>query len=166
VEQEGIRRAWLEIERSNIVLLLIDDQQGRSHEEEEILSQLPDNLRVIEVHNKIDLTGREAGEHEGIFGISARDGSGMTALKELLKAHMGYQGVEEDQFIARRRHLHALSTACQHVEEARRQLQEFNAGELMAEELRAAHEALGEITGKMSADDLLGEIFSSFCIGK
>lgn len=166
VEQEGIRRAWLEIERSNIVLLLIDDQQGRSQEEEEILNQLPGNLRVIEVHNKIDLTGREAGEVGGILGISARDGSGMTALKDLLKSHMGYQGIEEDQFIARRRHLHALNTAHKHLEEAKRQLKEFNAGELMAEELRVAHDALGQITGKMSADDLLGEIFSSFCIGK
>jgi tRNA modification GTPase len=166
VEQEGIRRAWQEIERSNIVLLLIDDQQGRSHEEESILKQLPENLRIIEVHNKIDLTGRAAGEHEGIFGISAKDGSGMDALKTLLKVHMGYQGSEEDQFIARRRHLHALNIAQRHIQEASIQLKEFNAGELMAEELRTAHEALGEITGKMSADDLLGEIFSSFCIGK
>jgi tRNA modification GTPase len=166
VEQEGIRRAWLAIEQADLMILLIDDTQGRDDETLAIISQLPETLRVIEVHNKIDLTGRAEGLNEEIFGISAQNGSGIESLRVLIKQHMGYEGVGEGQFLARRRHLQALEQAHQHVHAAREQLEVFHAGELMAEELKQAHDALGEITGKMTPDDLLGEIFSSFCIGK
>jgi len=166
VEQEGIRRAWQAIEQADLMILLIDDTQGRDDETLAIISQLPETLRVIEVHNKIDLTGRAEGLNDEILGISAQNGSGIEALRILIKQHMGYEGGGEGQFLARRRHLQALEQAHQHVHAAREQLEVFHAGELMAEELKQAHDALGEITGKMTPDDLLGEIFSSFCIGK
>jgi len=166
VEQEGIRRAWQAIEQADLMILLIDDTQGRDDETLAIISQLPETLRVIEVHNKIDLTGRAEGLNDEIFGISAQNGTGIEALRILIKQHMGYEGEGEGQFLARRRHLQALEQAHQHVHAAREQLEVFHAGELMAEELKQAHDALGEITGKMTPDDLLGEIFSSFCIGK
>lgn len=166
VEQEGIRRAWLAIEQADLMLMLMDDTRGKDIEERAILKRLPEGLRVIEVYNKIDLSGRPAGRHGNELGISAHTGAGMSELKSTLKEHMGFHAVEEGQFLARRRHLHALQHAQEHVRAAREQLETFQAGELMAEELRLAHDNLGEITGKMTADDLLGEIFSSFCIGK
>jgi tRNA modification GTPase len=166
VEQEGIRRAWQAIEQADVMLMLMDDTRGRDIEEQAILERLPERLRVIEVYNKIDLSGRPAGRHGNELGISARTGAGISDLKSALKEHMGFHVVEEGQFLARRRHLHALQRAENHVTAAREQLETFHAGELMAEELRLAHDSLGEITGKMTADDLLGEIFSSFCIGK
>jgi tRNA modification GTPase len=166
VEQEGIRRAWQAIEQADMLLLLIDDTMGKGEEERVIRERLPENLRVIEIYNKIDLSQRPEGLHGEELGISAQTGAGIDALKGLLKQHMGFHGTEEGQFLARRRHLHALEKAQEHVVSARQQLEVFNAGELMAEELRQAHDHLGEITGKMTSDDLLGAIFSSFCIGK
>jgi len=166
VEQEGIRRAWQAIEQADILLLLIDDSQSSDDEAARIRDRLPPGLRVIEVYNKIDISHRPEGLHGDEMGISAHTGAGIEALKQLLKEHMGFHGIEEGQFLARRRHLHALEKAQAHVNAARVQLEVYNAGELMAEELRQAHDHLGEITGKMTSDDLLGAIFSSFCIGK
>lgn len=166
VEQEGIRRAWQAIEQADILLLLIDDSQDKSVEEGLIRDRLPAELRVIEVYNKIDISHRPEGLHGDEIGISAHTGAGIDDLKQLLKEHMGFHDIEEGQFLARRRHLHALEKAQDHVISAREQLEVYNAGELMAEELRQAHDHLGEITGKMTSDDLLGAIFSSFCIGK
>jgi tRNA modification GTPase len=166
VEQEGIRRAWQAIEQADLMLMLIDDTSGKDIEERAILERLPARLGVIEVYNKIDLSGRPAGRHGNELGISAHTGAGISDLKTALKEHMGFHSVEEGQFLARRRHLHALQHAQENVLAAREQLEIFHAGELMAEELRLAHDNLGEITGKMTADDLLGQIFSSFCIGK
>jgi tRNA modification GTPase len=166
VEQEGIRRAWQAIEQADILLLLIDDSQGKDDEAALIRDRLPPDLRVIEVYNKIDISQRPEGLYGDEMGISAHTGAGIDALKQLLKEHMGFHDIEEGQFLARRRHLHALERAQAHVIAAREQLEVYNAGELMAEELRQAHDHLGEITGKMTSDDLLGAIFSSFCIGK
>jgi tRNA modification GTPase len=166
VEQEGIRRAWQAIEQADLLLLLIDDSLGKAEEESQIRDRLPENLRVIEVYNKIDISQRPEGLHGEEIGISAQTGAGIDQLKLLLKEHMGFHDVEEGQFLARRRHLHALERAQLHVISAREQLEVYNAGELMAEELRQAHDHLGEITGKMTSDELLGAIFSSFCIGK
>lgn len=166
VEQEGIRRAWQAIEQADILLLLIDDSQSSDDEAALIRDRLPPGLRVIEVYNKIDISHRPEGLHGDEMGISAHTGAGIEALKQLLKEHMGFHDIEEGQFLARRRHLHALEKAQAHVNAARVQLEVYNAGELMAEELRQAHDHLGEITGKMTSDDLLGAIFSSFCIGK
>lgn len=101
-----------------------------------------------------------------MIGLSAKTGEGVETLIGHLKATMGYQGEESGEFIARRRHLEALKKARKHLDSGRRALDQSLSGELLAEDLRQAQMALSEITGEFTADDLLGEIFSSFCIGK
>ena len=166
VEKIGIERAWREVEKADLVLLLVDDTQVATEEHSSILAKLPTNIPVLTVHNKVDLSGKAAGKQANHLYISAKQGLGLDVLKAELKARMGYQGEREDTFMARRRHLQALELTQAAVERAEQQLVVFNAGELMAEELRLAQDALGQITGKFTSDDLLGEIFSSFCIGK
>lgn len=169
IEQEGIRRAWAEIERADRVLLLLDDRHSIGEAEQAILERLPRHLPVTIIHNKIDLSGRAAGssEHNGRWHIhlSARSGEGLDQLRQHLMQSMGYQTASEGLFSARRRHLDALEQAATALQRGQQQLQ-HGAGELLAEELLQAQNALGEITGSFSADDLLGRIFSSFCIGK
>lgn len=165
VEKIGIERAWQAIEKADIALLLL----GESHtvtNSDEIVKKLPESLPLLVVQNKIDLAKEEAGKRDDKIYISAKHDLGIDVLKEELKQRMGYQNNGEDVFIARRRHLRALENTRQLVNNAEIQLVEFNAGELMAEELRLAQDELGQITGKFTSDDLLGEIFSSFCIGK
>ncbi len=166
VEKIGIERAWQEVHKADLIVLLVDDTQPDDPENAVILAKLPERLPRLTVHNKVDLSGKTAGKQGEHVYISAKQGLGMEALKAELKTRMGYQGESEDTFIARRRHLEALSATQIAVENAEYQLRTFNAGELMAEELRTAQDALGQITGKFTSDDLLGEIFSSFCIGK
>lgn len=166
VEKIGIERAWREVEKADLVLMLVDDTQAAVDEHTAILAQLPAKIPVLIVHNKVDLTGKSVGKQGQHLYISAKQGLGLEVLKAELKACMGYQGEREDSFMARRRHLQALHTTQTAIERAEEQLLVFNAGELMAEELRLAQDALGQITGKFTSDDLLGEIFSSFCIGK
>lgn len=166
VEKIGIERAWQEVHKADLIVLLVDDTQPDDPENAVILAKLPERLPRLTVHNKVDLSGKTAGKQGEHVYISAKQGLGMEALKAELKTRMGYQGESEDTFIARRRHLEALSATQTAVENAEYQLRTFNAGELMAEELRTAQDALGQITGKFTSDDLLGEIFSSFCIGK
>lgn len=165
VEKIGIERAWQEINKADLVLLLTDnhDDQGAN---DALLAQIPATIPRLTVHNKIDLSGKPAGKQGEHVYISAKLGLGIDELRTELKSAMGYQGEAEDTFIARRRHLQALEQASAAVERAEQQLLIFNAGELMAEELRIAQDALGQITGRFTPDDLLGEIFSSFCIGK
>ncbi|WP_018953436.1 tRNA uridine-5-carboxymethylaminomethyl(34) synthesis GTPase MnmE [Thioalkalivibrio sulfidiphilus] len=165
VEQEGIRRAWAEIEAADAVLLVVDDALGEGEEEAAIRARLPAHLPVICVHNKIDLTARAPGEQGGILYLSAQDGQGVDSLREHLKARAGFSG-GEGLFLARRRHLDALSRTVGHVATARDALAAGAGPELVAEDLRLAQETLGEITGRFSSDDLLGRIFSTFCIGK
>ena len=166
VEKIGIERAWQEVHKADLILLLVDDTQLDDAENAAILAQLPEGLPRLTVHNKVDLSGKTAGKQGEHLYISAKQGLGIEALKAELKTRMGYQGEAEDTFIARRRHLEALAATQTAVEQAEWQLRACNAGELMAEELRTAQDALGQITGKFTPDDLLGEIFSSFCIGK
>lgn len=166
VEQEGIRRAWREIEQADLVLLLLDGTRGPTAEDAAILDQLPERLPVLRVHNKIDLTDVAFGAHDGELFISAREGHGVAELIDHLKHMVGYHEEAEDVFIARRRHLDALARTEAHVLAGEEHLRVTRAGELLAEELRLAQEALGEITGKFTSDELLGRIFSSFCIGK
>lgn len=170
VEQEGIRRTWLEIEQADCVLLLLDDRQGFGTAEHELLSRLPRQLPVTRVFNKIDLSGSPAEMLEDEHGIkvklSAKTGAGIDLLRDHLKTRVGYQGSADGVFMARRRHLDALERARGHIEKGFQQLQTRHAGELLAEELRLAQQALGEITGEVSSDELLGRIFTSFCIGK
>lgn len=166
VEKIGIERAWKEIERADLILLLVDDTRHDEPENADILTRLPPHLPRITVHNKIDLSGKQPGKQGEHIYISAKHAQGIEALRAELKTRMGYQGEAEGTFIARRRHLQALEETQLAVERAEFQLRAFNAGELMAEELRLAQDTLGQITGKFTPDDLLGEIFSSFCIGK
>ncbi len=165
VEQEGIRRAWREIEQADRVLLLVDDQQGMSEEDRQTLQQMGE-VPVTIVRTKIDLSGSDAGLYNGELAISSKDGQGMDTLCDFLKQTAGYQASGEGTFLARRRHLEALQQARCSLEQGRKQLNDFHAGELLAEELRQVQEALSEITGEFTSDDLLGKIFSTFCIGK
>lgn len=165
VEQEGIRRAWKEIEQADRVLLLVDDQSGMTEDEQQMLQQMG-KVPVTIVRTKIDLSGTSAGLSNGQIAISSRSGQGMEVLRDFLKQMVGYQASGEGTFLARRRHLEALQQARCSLEQGRKQLSDFHAGELLAEELRQAQEALSEITGEFTSDDLLGKIFSSFCIGK
>ncbi|HPE59921.1 MAG TPA: tRNA uridine-5-carboxymethylaminomethyl(34) synthesis GTPase MnmE [Thiolinea sp.] len=166
VEKIGIARAWQAAEQADMILLLVDDAEPDHPENAGILARLPDGLARLTVHNKIDLSGSPPGRRGTHLYISAKYHQGIDTLRDALKARMGYQESTEDVFIARRRHLQALAQTRAALERAQEQLQAFNAAELVAEELREAQEALGQITGRFTSDDLLGEIFSSFCIGK
>jgi tRNA modification GTPase len=166
VEREGVRRAWREIEAADLVLLLADATLGLGEQERTLVSGLPQGVAVLKVWNKIDMTGQAPGEREGMFYISATSGAGLEALRQRLKSRMGYQDGSEGVYMARRRHLEALGQTREALEHARIQLREQRAVELLAEELRQAQHALDEITGVFTTDDLLGWIFSGFCIGK
>ncbi len=170
VEQEGIRRAWAAIEAADRVLLLLDDRHGVGKAEEAIRARLPSHLPITLVHNKIDLSGHPVGLFEGPFGptlyMSAHTHAGLDLLRRHLKEAMGFEGAVEGNFIARRRHLEALRQTQHHLQQGLEQIELYRAGELLAEELRLAQERLGEITGRFTSDDLLGRIFTEFCIGK
>lgn len=170
VERIGIERSWKEIERSDVVLLLVDARTGVTDADREILERLPKTLQRVTLYNKIDLAKREAERHDEADGVaislSAKANRGIDLLRQELLRIAGWHQTE-DVFIARERHLRALSKAQEHVAAARRVVEGiFPALELFAEELRLAQHALGEITGEFTADDLLGVIFSRFCIGK
>lgn len=164
VEQEGIRRAHQEIAQADVVIRVRD--ATKNFQTDELIFNQP----VIEVLNKIDLLNQSpaVNEHQGktTISISAKSGDGIELLKSHIKNHVGFHAEEDGVFLARRRHLDALSRAKTHVEASLTQLREARAGELAAEDLRLAHLALCEITGEFTSDDLLGRIFSSFCIGK
>ena len=171
VEAEGIRRATVEMARADRVLFIIDtvnDPDARAFTEER--SRLPPEVPVTIVLNKIDLaTGIPLSDTTGgppRVAISARTGAGLDVLRAHLRDSMGYQVADAGTVSARARHLEALTRARRHVDAAEAQLRESRAGELVAEELRHAQIALGEITGTVTSNDLLGRIFSSFCIGK
>jgi tRNA modification GTPase len=171
IEREGIRRAEAEIARADRVLFVIDtpdDPDGRAFTEER--QRLPSNVPVTLVFNKCDLARGipVADTYSGPprVTLSALSGDGLDLLRQHLKSCMGFLTAESGTVSARQRHLDALTRARAHVDEAARQLQERRAGELVAEELRVAQQALGEITGEFTTDDLLGRIFSTFCIGK
>jgi tRNA modification GTPase len=166
IEREGIRRAWREIEAADLVLLLIDDSQGYGVQEARITGNLPIHIPILKVWNKIDLGSKKPGIRDNEVFISARTGAGLEALRKRLIAQVGYEDRTEGVFIARRRHLQALEQAERTLRAASEQLHAHRAGELMAEELRRAQQALGTITGEVTSDELLGKIFASFCIGK
>ncbi len=168
VEQEGIRRAWGEIEKADLILYLVDSVSGLQLEDEQFLARLRAAAPPLTVlYTKQDLIATEAIlDPSNTLRISAKSGTGMQQLTAHLKQQIGYQAAGEGGFMARRRHLQALDTAWQHLQNGIEQLQVRRAGELLAEELRLMQVALNEITGEFSSDDLLGRIFSSFCIGK
>jgi tRNA modification GTPase len=174
VEQIGIERAWQEILQADRVLFMVDSTTTDATCPQDIwpefIERLPATLGVTVVRNKADLTGEQIGANaEGntpVFNISAKTNQGIDALRDHLKSCIGFEASTEGSFIARRRHLDALARAMEHLEIGEHQLHNHLAGELLAEELRLTQQQLNEITGEFSSDDLLGRIFSSFCIGK
>jgi len=168
IEQEGVRRAWKEIEQCDRLLYVID-AQTKDDIPEDIYNLIPENTGLSVVFNKTDLCGEqnrvvEANTRTEIY-LSARSGEGVELLRQHLKQCMGYEKHTEGQFIARRRHITAINNASSHLNAAKQCLQN-NAGELLAEELKLAQQGLSSITGEFTSDDLLGRIFADFCIGK
>ncbi|ATO35473.1 tRNA modification GTPase MnmE [Dickeya dianthicola] len=174
VERIGIERAWQEIEQADRVLFMVDGTTTDAVEPAaiwpEFMARLPSRLPITVVRNKADVTGEPLGIEEvntySLIRLSARTGDGVDLLRDHLKQSMGFTSNTEGGFLARRRHLQALEQAAQHLQQGHEQLVGAYAGELLAEELRLAQQALSEITGEFTSDDLLGRIFSSFCIGK
>jgi tRNA modification GTPase len=170
VEQEGIARALAAAENADILILLIEHGQSAGTEERRLLEKTGADKKVIIVYNKIDLygaqpeTGRNNGHTE--IHLSAKTGAGLDLFVGHLKETLGMQDISEDVFTARKRHLDALKRTGASLEKALELVRQRAAPELLAEELRLAQQSLGEITGDFVADDLLGEIFSRFCIGK
>ncbi|MCB1924580.1 MAG: tRNA uridine-5-carboxymethylaminomethyl(34) synthesis GTPase MnmE [Gammaproteobacteria bacterium] len=169
VEREGVRRARAQIARADHALWVFDgisDADGHGL----ATADLPASLSVTRVRNKADISGKPVGitEGNGVIEIhlSAKTGEGVDLLREHLKHLMAYQGTDEGDFSARRRHLDAIEQARDALQRGEHALRHAQAGELLAEELRIAQQSLSTITGEFSADDLLGEIFASFCIGK
>lgn len=167
VERIGIERTWQAVERADLALVLVDSRDGVDDALDGILAKLPAALPRVFVFNKIDLVGgapREAhiGDQPAVY-LSARTAAGVELLKARLLAMIGFAGGDEGVFSARARHLDAIGRADEHLHLAALSMQRL---ELMAEELRLAQNALSEITGAFTPDDLLGVIFSRFCIGK
>ena len=170
VEAIGISRTWQAIEKADVLLLVVDAASGVAVRDREIIARLPQRLPHVVVFNKIDLAGEPARTAEPANAggethvwLSAKTGEGMDLLRRTLLSIAGWQATGEDLFLARERHIVALARASECLERAEIVLGET---ELFAEELRLAQHELGTITGEYSADDLLGEIFSRFCIGK
>ncbi len=166
VEAEGIRRAREALKNADGVLWIQDASEGEAGDLDE---DIPDEIPVIILRNKIDLSGDVPGplqDNATILNVSARTGAGIDDLRETVRQLAGYRDLGEGAFTARRRHVEAIAMAAAHFQRGREALEKHKAGELLAEDLRLSHEALGEVTGTLSSDDLLGRIFSEFCIGK
>jgi len=167
IEREGIKRAHEEISKADRVLLVID---ALNPESQSIQKILPADIKVTKIYNKIDLLDLEPeiieSDQTTQIYLSIKHSKGLDLLTNHLKKCMGFNSETEDVFIARRRHIEAIDRATTAVESALHQLTVIQAGELVADELRQAQNALSEITGQLTSDDLLGKIFSSFCIGK
>ena len=167
VEMAGMDRAWKAIEKGDVVVLLMDARQGETVEDRNILQRLPQALPVVRVMNKIDLlagqAARESTDGGRTLWLSARTGAGIELLRHALLEIVGWQADGEGIYMARERHLEALSKVRSHLIQAESVRTNL---ELLAEELRLSQGALASITGSVTSDDLLGEIFSRFCIGK
>ncbi|RKZ82126.1 MAG: tRNA uridine-5-carboxymethylaminomethyl(34) synthesis GTPase MnmE [Candidatus Parabeggiatoa sp. nov. 1] len=164
VEQEGIRRTKRALEEADVVILLLDERHSYDTAPADLLAEMP-TLPLI-IRNKIDKSGHHAGmSADGVLYLSAKTGEGIEVLKTCLKEKMGLHNNSEGHFMARRRHLDALQRAKTAFTIALNHAHTYHS-ELLAEELRQAQQALGEITGEVTTDDLLGQIFSTFCIGK
>jgi tRNA modification GTPase len=175
VEQEGIRRAWREMASADRILLVVDDSDPAAGDDPDTIwperqQHLGRSIPVTIIHNKCDLSGHSpkltVGHHSTAVILSAKTGAGMDLLREHLKQCMGFQDESAGNFSARRRHLQALEAAAGFLQAGQQQLLNAGAGELLAEDLRQCQLSLGQITGALSSDELLGKIFSSFCIGK
>lgn len=166
VERIGIAKTWKTVEKANIALFLVDASHDIGEQEKSILERLPQEVKKIWVHNKIDLVDQAPQimqtEDTHVY-LSAKLGQGIDLLKQTMLASVSMNDVGENAFTARTRHLTAIAQVEHHLTMA---VQQLNHAELLAENLRLAQLSLSSITGEFSADDLLGEIFSSFCIGK
>jgi tRNA modification GTPase len=170
VERIGIERAWQALDHADRVLVMLQAGEAIHEEDQAILEKLPAHIPVTLIRNKIDLIGHapmvEEQSGQTVIWLSAKQKLGLDLLRDHLKQAMGFEQTAEGVFMARKRHLEALQTALEWTEHGQHQLEAFAAGELLAEDLRLAQEALSEITGRFTSDDLLGRIFTSFCIGK
>ena len=184
IDEIGIERAWNEINNSNFIILMIDSTLPGSENQsffEDVIAKLPSDIPITIALNKVDckhinyqtnldtfnyIAKNADNKSINVISISAKDGFGLKELKEQIKKSVGFISSTEGNFIARRRHIDAIEKADMHIDQSIYQLEEFNAAELVAEELKMAQENLNLITGKFTSDDLLGKIFSSFCIGK
>ncbi|MDO6427645.1 tRNA uridine-5-carboxymethylaminomethyl(34) synthesis GTPase MnmE [Thalassotalea sp. 1_MG-2023] len=173
VEQIGIERAWQEIKQADRILLLIDADQSIEDPKKywpEFFEKLPENIELTIIKNKADIFNKavqfDKNTDYPTITLSAKNQDGISLLTGHLKDIMGYQGSTEGGFMARRRHLAAIEQGYHHLSVGLEQLESYVAGEILAEELRLCQNALNQITGEFTNDDLLGQIFSSFCIGK
>lgn len=168
IEQEGIRRAWDTMKHADLVLFIHDAAELNWRHDDlplELKEKLPQDIPVLHVLNKIDVMNQKKLQQDNVIYISAKQGIGLSELIKSIKSIVGIQR-EESDFIARKRHVLIFSEVEKNILHAIEQFKIHQAPELLAEDLRVTHELLGEITGEFSADDLLGEIFSNFCIGK
>ncbi|WP_367680667.1 tRNA uridine-5-carboxymethylaminomethyl(34) synthesis GTPase MnmE [Candidatus Fukatsuia anoeciicola] len=174
IEKIGIERAWNEIKQADNLLFIVDSTTTMAIDPSDIwpefIEQLPATLPITVIRNKVDITGEQIGltqmKKYSLIRLSAHTGEGIDILRTHIKHSIGFTGNIEGKFLARRRHLQALEVATQHLINGHQQLVDMQSGELLAEELRLAQQALSKITGVFRSDDLLGQIFSSFCIGK
>jgi tRNA modification GTPase len=171
IEEEGIKRALNAASSADIILLILEYEQKLGNEEQRVLDALPENVKKIVVRNKIDLADNknellDKNINEFEVFLSAKTGEGINVLIQQLKTIAGIGDASEDSYMARARHLNALLKTQEYLINGQERLENKNTLELFAEDLRMAQESLGTITGSFVADDLLGEIFSKFCIGK
>jgi tRNA modification GTPase len=175
VEKIGVERALAAINEADRILLVVDATSIEASDPfalwPEFLQEKPSMEKVTLIRNKVDLTSDSVGletcnDGHVTLNLSAKSTAGLDLLREHLKTTMGYAQTSENSFSARQRHVQALLKAQESLDHGRTQLTATGAGELLAEDLRHAQNSLGEITGAFSSDDLLGRIFSSFCIGK
>jgi len=165
VEREGVRRAWQSIEQADVVIYLIDASKGYRDADQQIIEQLGD-CRLQVVYNKSDLLAPDHPVDPSVLYLSTLTGSGMDQLIDSITGQVTDFNQDNQTFMARRRHVDALHRALDSMQQAASSFDLSRSGELVAEDLRAAQQHLNEITGEFSSDDLLGKIFSSFCIGK
>lgn len=171
VESIGIQRTWDEVAKADVIIHLMDAGRGPTREDEVIAGRFPEQIPVIRIWNKIDLSGHSpnidiAAESTHIY-VSANENLGIDLLRRELLRIAGWQQTGESLYMARERHLHALHLANKHLEHAACHAEQSDqALDLFAEELRLTQDSLNSITGAFSSDDLLGVIFSRFCIGK
>lgn len=170
VEVEGIRRAWRALEHAELTLFVADDSTGLTEADRALIAKLPPASSLLVVFNKCDLSGAQPCDfrHEGLHAlrVCAASGDGLEAIRAAIRKAAGLDERIEGVFSARTRHLDALRVTQTHLRAARARLATGSTPELAAEDLRLAHEVLGVITGKITSDDLLGAVFSRFCIGK
>jgi len=166
IEKEGVRRAGVKIAEADLVLHIVEPDDLEDADSHIAQFSNPEKKRVFTIVNKVDLTGNQAGFREDRYYISAKTGAGIEQLIHSIHEQVGFRNEGGSTMISRRRHINALIRAERHIGQGAIALNELHAGELLAEELRLAQQALSEITGDFTSDDLLGRIFSDFCIGK